>query len=48
MSRSKSQRIAHPNIFQIALGTLKFIAFWIGVLIQVPIVFLLPHGRVSV
>ncbi len=48
MARSKSQRIAHPNVFQIAFGTLKFIAFWIGVVIQVPIVFLLSRGRVSV
>ena len=42
------RRVRRPNIFQVLFGTLKFIAFWVGVVIQVPIIFLLPRGRASV
>lgn len=48
MQNSDMRRVRRPNIFQILFGTLKFAAFWIGVVIQVPIIFLLPRGRASV
>ena len=44
----QNKRVARINIFNVIFGTLKFIAFWIGVVIQVPIIFILPRGRVSV
>lgn len=48
MPTSNMRRVRRPNIFQVLFGTLKFIAFWVGVVIQVPIIFLLPRGRASV
>ena len=48
MPNNNVRTVRRPNIFQILFGTLKFIAFWIGVIIQVPIIFLLPRGRASV
>lgn len=42
------RRVRAQNIFNTVLGALKFGTFWILVFIQLPIIVLLPRGRVSV
>ena len=41
-------RVRRQNIFNTTTAVLRFILFWILVVIQLPIIFLLPRGRASV
>ncbi len=41
-------RVRKQNVFNTTGAVLKFTAFWIMVIIQLPIIFLLPRGRWSV
>lgn len=40
--------IKEPNIFKKAIAVVRMILFWVGIFIQVPIIFLLPRGPRSV
>ena len=40
--------IKEPNIFKKAIAVVRIVLFWTGILIQVPIIFLLPTGPRSV
>ncbi len=45
---NKQKTVKRLNIFNYLSGAVRFTLFWILVVIQVPIIFLLPRGRVSV
>ena len=40
--------IKRPGLFRLTFGMIKFVLFWVVVVLQLPIIFLLPRGRVSV
>lgn len=40
--------VKHQNIFNTAWAVVKFCTFWLLVLVQLPLILLLPRGRVSV
>lgn len=42
------RHVARQNIFNTVFGTIKFVLFWVLVFAQLPIIVLLPRGRVSV
>lgn len=41
-------KVRKQNLFNTITGTLRFAAFWIMVVVQLPIIILLPRGRFSV
>lgn len=41
-------KVRHQNIFNTAFAGVKFILFWIVVVLQLPIIILLPRGNISV
>lgn len=41
-------RVRKQNIFNTITGALRFAAFWFMVIVQLPIIFLIPRGRFSV
>lgn len=45
---SKMGRVRRQNIFNTTSAAIKFAAFWVMVVIQLPIILLLPKGKVSV
>ena len=41
-------KLRKQNVFNTTTAAIKFVVFWLLVVIQVPIIFLLPRGRLSV
>ncbi len=45
---NKSGRVKRQNIFNTITGAVRFALFWLMVVVQLPIIFILPRGRMSV
>lgn len=40
--------LSRPGVFRVAFGCVKFVLFWLVVVLQVPIILLIPRGKFSV
>lgn len=48
MRTNKMTHVRKPNIFYLVSALIRFFLFWVLVIIQIPVILLLPHGRASV